>query len=414
MLPKAKHLKNLYALDLGTTKFCLATVQERPDGSRPAIDITSVAADGMRRGMVSNLEQAKCALRLLVEQAEQQFSSDIARVVVGVAGSHLRSRIVTESSALIGDTVCERDMLAILEKVEQGNQVEDRELLHTIPIGYRVDNRETVSVPLGFRGKTLAADFFLIDADRAYLRDIVELCNDSGLQVVRLYSEPFASASVTVPDRFKELGVAIADIGGGTTDGIVFRDSKPVGAFSLNVAGKLMTNDLAIGLSLPLEAAEVVKFRFGIKPRPEDSMEISDLRGQGKFINGAQVLTVLVPRIHELCAMLAHTLLPYRGQLGAGLILTGGGADVKGIADYFQSKLAIPVTRARPVLLGDRDQRLEESQAFKESPHLAKHATVIGLLNLELCRIGDQEYNRRLTWTSRYLGPLFNWLKELT
>jgi cell division protein FtsA len=399
MLPKAKHLKNLFALDFGTTKFCLAMVRDTPAGAHLGVDIVSVPADGMRRGMVAN-----------IEQAEKQFGADIARVVVGVAGSHLGSRIVTETRTLAGDVVDSKDLQALIDQVEARHGLDGREILHTVPIGFRVDQRETVDDPVGFRGKSLAGDFFLIDADRFYLRDLVELCNESGLQVVRLYSEPFASASVTVPDSFKQLGVACADIGGGTTDGIVFKGGRPIAAFTVNVAGKLMTNDLAIGLSVPPATAETVKLRFGIKPRDGDAMDVKDIRGQGKTVTGAQVMPILLPRIHELCNMTARSLVPFRGTLGAGLLLTGGGADVKGITDYFQAKLGIPVARARPALGG---ATLAED-AVDKSAHPPKHATVIGLLNLELCRLGDLQRVRKTSWTNRYLGSLVNWIKELS
>ncbi len=414
MLPKAKHLKNLYALDLGTTKFCLATLRETPTGpSTYAVETVSVPADGMRRGMLANIEQAKAALKQLLETAERQFSADITKVVVGVAGSHLASRIVTQSATIEGPAVAMRDQQALIEKVEADYTSDSRELLHVVPIGYRVDARETVDDPLGFRGKTLTGDFFLIDADKFYLKDIVDVCNESGLQVVRLYSEPFASASVTVPDNYKELGVALADIGGGTTDGIVFKGGRPISAFTVNVAGKLMTSDLAIGLSLNPDEAEKIKIRFGIKPRPGDSAEVIDIRGAVKTVGPSQVNPILVPRVHELCALIATELVAHRGTLGAGLLLTGGGADVKGITEYFKSRLQIPVARARPVLQADT-QALKSEEAVTKSPHPTKHATVLGLLNLELCRLGGLQKNRKNSRTSRYLGQFFNWIKELS
>jgi len=412
MLPKAKHLRNLVALDFGTTKFCLATVREAPGAAGYAVETVSVPAEGMRRGMVANIQEAKAALRDLLEQGEKQFGMDVERVVVGVAGSHLASRIVTETCDVAGDTVDSKDLQNLVDKVEAAHQQEGREILHTVPIGYRVDQRETVDDPQGFRGKTLSGDFFLIDADKYYLKDLVDLCNDSGLQVVRLYSEPFASASVTVPDSYKQLGVAVADIGGGTTDGIVFKNGRPLGAFTVNVAGKLMTNDLAIGLTVSPEVAETVKIRFGIRPREGDQVEVQDIRGQSRLVHGGLVLPVLVPRVHELCGLIARSLLPFRGSLGGGLLLTGGGADVKGIAEYFQAKLGVPVARARPVL--QPGGKIDSDEALAKSAHPTKHATVIGLLNLELCRLGDLQKVRKSSWTNRYLGQLVNWIKELS
>ncbi len=411
MLPKASALKQIYGLDFGTTKFCIARAHCAPNTSNVQVEVVSVPADGMHRGMLANLTLARKALSLLIEQAEREFNADITRVVVGVAGSHLKSTRATHSVAISGDVVTSKDLTLLLQKAEASYSIEGRELLHTVPIGYKVDDRETVQDPIGFRGKTLTGEFFLIDADKFYLKDIVDLCNESGLQVVRLYSEPFASASVAVPDSYKEAGVALADIGGGTTDGIVFKNGRPLAAFTVNVAGKLMTSDLAIGLSLPLEEAEKLKLRFGIKPLKDDSMVISDLKGQQKSVSGADVGQILVPRIHELCSLVAECLQPFRGQLGAGILLTGGGAEVKGITSYFNYKLKVPVARAKPVLV---EESKTEEEIFKNSTYPSKFATVIGLLNLELGRISEMQKGRGNSWTNRYLGQFINWLKELS
>lgn len=420
MPPKAKHLKNLFALDLGTTKFCLATVRQNAVGQQQ-VETVSVPAEGMRRGMLSNVAEARVAINGLLELAERQFGADINKVVVGIAGSHLAGQTISTSVAVQGETVTGRDMQALIEKVESQYASDSRELLHTVPVGYKVDQRETTDDPRGFRGKALTGEFFLIDADKFYLRDVVDVCNECGLQVTRLYSEPFASASVTVPDSHKNLGVAMADIGGGTTDGLVFKGGRPVAVFTVNVAGKLMTNDLAIGLSTSHEEAEKVKIRFGVKPRPGDSLEIRDVRGVARTITAKDVSPILLPRIHELGGLIAQSLIPFRGSLGGGLLLTGGGADVKGIAEYFHTKMHVPVQRARPVLEGEGPlsrqpgkHGVDADAVLHRSTHPSKHATVIGLLNLELGRLGEQQKNRKNTWSNRYIGQFVNWIKELS
>lgn len=411
----AKLMKNIFALDLGTTKFCLATLREVPGREQPIVETISVPAEGMRRGMLANVQQAKVALQSLLETAEKQWQTDIGKVVVGVAGSHLQSRIVTASSQVEGATIAPKDLQKLIEKVEAQQISDTRELLHTVPIGYRIDDRETIEDPLGFSGRTLTGDFFLIDADKFYLKDIVEICNDTGLQVVRLYSEPFASASVTVPDSHKQLGVALGDIGGGTTDGIVFKNGRPMAAFTVNVAGKLMTSDIAIGLNIAPEDAEMAKIRFGLKPRVEDAVEVRDVRGQTRLLSGAQVTPILGARIHELCGLMMRELVRHRGTLGAGVLLTGGGADVKGIAEYFQSKMGVPVGKARPVFAAEAGTAsIASEDAIAKSQHPTKHATVLGLLNLELGRMKETGRHRKNSWTSRYLGQLVNWIKELS
>ena len=414
MQPKAKHLKGLFSLDFGTTKFCLAMLRETPRLGGHMVETLCVPAEGMRRGMLANVEQAKSALRQLLELGESHFDTDITRVVVGIAGSHLASRIVSVSRPIADEVVTVQDMRVLMEQAELQAPTEGRELLHTIPISYRIDTRESIDDPVGFRGNILTAEYFLIDADKLYMKDVVDVCNDCGLQVVRLYSEPFASASVTVPDSYKQLGVALADIGGGTTDGIVFKSGRPAAAFTVNVAGKLMTNDIAIGLSLPAETAEAVKLRFGIRPRPGDSMDVVNIKGEKRTICAEQTTPVLGPRVHELCALLAGELQPYKGCLGAGILLTGGGADVKGITEYFSSRLSVPVARARPVLGGGQEAGLQNSSTNSTVIHPTKFATAIGLLNLELGRIEELTKTKKNTWTNRYLGQFVNWLRELS
>jgi cell division protein FtsA len=209
MQSAVKHMKNVFALDLGTTKFVVAALRDQPGRTLPVVETVSVPAEGMRRGMLANVEQAKAALRQLLDTAERQWGADIGKVVVGVAGGHLQSRVVSRQVAIAGAQVAPKDIQSLVEAVEATEQTEGRELLHTVPIGYRIDQRETIDDPLGFGGRTLAGDFFLIDADRYYLKDIVDVCNAAGLQVERLYSEPFASASVTVPDDLKQLGLGL-------------------------------------------------------------------------------------------------------------------------------------------------------------------------------------------------------------
>ena len=412
---KAKPLHRVFALDLGTTKFCIGTVREATGGQSLTAETVSVPAEGMRRGMLADLAQVKSALTKLVESAEKHFDSDISSVVVGIAGNHLRSHIVKSVTAIEGAQITQKDLFRLMQQVEAENQNETRELLHVVPIGYRIDQRDTIDQPIGFSGRMLTCDYFLIDADRLYLKDVVDVCNASGLQVGRLYSEPFASASVTLPETHRQQGVALADIGGGTTDGIIFRAGRPVYAFTVNVAGKLMTSDLAIGLNIAPDDAEMVKMRFGIRPREGDTVDVVDIKGTGKTLTPANVLQILVPRVHELCSLVAREIMPFRGNIGAGLVLTGGGAGVKGICDYFQSKLAMPVSRARPVLPVEQRHVSQESRSpFEESPHPTKHATVLGLLNLELSRLAEMENTKRNSWTTRYLGPLVNWFKELS
>jgi len=427
--------KGLYALDLGTTKYCLGSLHQSVsiashNQPAPSIEIIGVPALGMRRGMVADFQHAKQALNTLLDAAERHFNDDVSRVLVGIAGSHLESRLVKVSVELPHGSVRDKDIEELAHKAEHDFARTAREILHCVPIAYHIDSRPRIENPVGCSGRLLLGDFFIIDADKAYLADVVKLCNECGLEVARLVSEPFASASVTVSENAKELGMVLADIGGGTTDGLVFQNGRPCAAFTVNIAGTLMTNDLAIGLNLPLEEAERVKVCFGLGSADGTTvLEATDTRGKRVTITAAQVYPILAPRIRELTVLIARNLSAFKGRLGAGIQLTGGGSEVLGIAPFMESLLKVPVTKARPTLdLAKLSVQQIENSGFAQSRnsalapqiqrvptvYAAKYATVVGLLNLEVGRQAEIARTKRPSWPGKYLAGFMNWLKELS
>jgi cell division protein FtsA len=288
--------------------------------------------------------------------------------------------------------------------------------LHIVPIGYRLDERASIDNPVGFSGKLIRGDYFIIDADKYYLKDLVDLCNESGLQVKRLYSEPFASASVTVSDDYKNVGCAMADIGGGTTDVLVFQNGRPFHSFTVNIAGKLMTNDISVGLNLNYLEAEKLKIRFGLSPRSlKETVECTNIAGQTKMYRPEHTLPILAARLQELGAHLSLHLKAFRGNLGGGLILTGGGSEVRGIQAFYHRRMGIPVHKSKPDVSGAYSFILNTDQLSGANiSHPTRHATMLGLLNLEIGKIQEQMASRSASWSSRYLGQFVNWIKELS
>jgi cell division protein FtsA len=405
---------SLFALDLGTTKFCLAALLHGSNNEPPRIEIVSVDAQGMRRGMLANFEKASQALNSLLENAERQLGVDISRVVTGVAGSHLDGFKATASTYIDEEVISPNILLRLSSQVEQANRRDGKEILHTVPISYRIDNRESTNNPIGFSGKMLHGEFLMIFSDQHYLKDIVNLCNHCGLQVSNLYAEPFASSSVTLADKNKELGAAVADIGGGTTDGIVYQNGRPSGVFTVNVASLMMTNDLAIGLGISQEEAERAKIFFGlIAGEYSQSLEVKTLTGHNRVVYWREVAEILAPRIKELTLHIVKELLPYKGMLAGGILLTGGGANVKGIGGYMSELIKIPVKRVNPVLEIPQQlfQSSDKSNYYENS---TKFATSLGLLNLEISRHIEAQRKNKKTWPARYLSQFVNWLKELS
>lgn len=391
------HPKNLFALDLGTTKFCLAALLWH--GETPKLELVDIPADGMHRGMVSDISRAERCLGELIEKAEKQLNVSIDKVVVGVAGSHLRGYMATHSLPLNRQNCTHRHVQRMIDEVETKEENPFREILHCVPVAYKIDHREEIDNPLGFTGSQLTGRFFVIDSDKDYLKDLIRICNANGLEVTRLYSEPFASASVSVDEESKQLGIAIADIGGGTTDGIIFQNGKPVNAFTINIAGSMMTKDIAVGLNLSFDEAEKIKHHFGL----------SFLRHQ-KAPNGPldpmekRVFIILGSRIHELGAHLANELKDFRGLLGGGILLTGGGAQVQEIDHFMADRFKVKVTTRTP--------HLTEVHPPEERAN-TRHATALGLLNLELGRYYSQR-NHHGSFSRRYLDHFVNWIRELS
>ena len=392
--------KSLFALDLGTTKFCVAALQRKSE--RHDLKIVEVPAAGMKRGMLTDFSQAKNALDKLIEKAEEELQTDIRKIVVGVAGSHLQGDICEREIAIQDPFIAEHHLHLLSNLVQDQKKSDSRETLHCIPVNFSIDNREPIQNPINFTGQKLAGKYFLIDADRNYLKDVIRLCNLCGLEVDQLYSEPFASASVTVDDELKQLGVAVADIGGGTTDGIVFQNGRPVDIFTINIAGSLMTKDISVGLNLSIPTAQQLKEEFGLGEVIPEKIRITDIHNQAQALGKHEVIAILGPRVIELGAHLANNLKPYKGSLGGGILFTGGGSNLRDLDSFLSSRFKVSVHQSKP--------NLDLAHEYSLS---ARYATVVGLLNLEMGRVAISSKSGSSSWPRKYFSQFINWMKEL-
>ena len=205
--------------------------------------------------------------------------------------------------------------------------------------------------------------------------------------------------------------VVVVDIGGGTTDGIVFAGGKPVDSFTSNVGGRMMTSDLAIGLALQPEEAEKIKVYFGLElSEQERSIRVRNIHDQEVTVTPADVYPVLGPRILELGSLLAEALMPHKGKL-AGIMLTGGGAEVQGLSRFLSRSYRVHVEKSQPTL---EHNHLTRNADGHQKKFATKHATVFGLLNLEISRRSSREATANSSWPRHYLGQFFNWVKEMS
>ncbi|MDE3269038.1 MAG: cell division protein FtsA [Pseudomonadota bacterium] len=384
-------MTSYFALDLGTTKFCLAMCQ-----NERKVDLCQLPAGGIKKGMLADFAAAKWVLMELLETAEKKFSTRIKSVAVGITGNHLRYYRAEASIKINGEKIAVGTLNSLQERVK--SEKPDREILHVIPLRYRIDAREWLRKPLGFRGQQLEAEFFVIDSDRFYLEDVMSLCNDSGLEVSKFVAESIASSGVTLTETEKEMGVALIDIGGGSSDGIVFIDGIPQHSFSIATAGNLITQDLSYGLHISKQDAELVKQHFGLMTSDlMKPLSLYDLSQSKKQINWRDVYPVLAPRIDEFVGLLEEELAPFHRMLRAGVALTGGGAQLPELASYIKSYLHLNAFKIVPKI----------SMDIGDSFNL-KYATVLGLLHS--CVVGAQPHAE----SSTYLRAFINWLRELS
>ena len=403
--------EDIFALDLGTTKFCLATLQHRTM-EKPEIKKVVVESGGMCRGMVSHMGQAQKALDHLISRAEQEFNRDIKQIHLGVAGSHLTSRISQATLDLGGDTITANDQITLAHMCSQKGCAADNEVLHHHPIHYRVDSRERVECAMGFSGDFLTGTSFVIEANKNYLKDLIRLCNASGLKVQKLYAEPFASASVVVPYELRQQGVVVVDIGGGTTDGIAFRGGKPRKLFTVNVGGQIITRDLATCLRVSTKDAHHLKHHFGLSylsPSPPPPIECLSSSGEPIQVSAQMIYDILSCRICELYEMIRAQVKSFEDQFSAGIILTGGGSELAYLSEYMARQHSIRVSKNKPTLPKLANQtHTPDDRTTTTTPF----ATVSGLLYLAWIDQQSQAHKAHQRAT-HHVRSFFSWLKEI-
>lgn len=393
---------SIFALDLGTTKFCLAGLSFDKK-KKPSLAFVTLPARGMHRGMLCDFREASQCIKELLLLAQKKFLTPIEKVSVGIAGSHLHSFFLNSSLKLGPDPIQHKTLNHLEQMARATYQEKHRELLHVSNIHYDLDQRGSLENPLNLSGHELKGHYFAIDSDEFYLNDIVSAINQAGLEVVNLYAEPYASASVTLTEEEKNLGIALCDIGGGTTDGIVYLGGKPQKFFTLNIAGIMMTRDLAIGLNLSLEEAEIVKNFYGLSGH-KTKHELKTPEGNLITANGQTAQTILSHRIMEWSELLLNELRPFKGKLGSGILLTGGGSQVLSLTDFLKHIFKIPVHSINPCL---RSYNPEETFA-------SRFATVLGILHLELENRRREAAHQEKEWYSPFIKGFTQWIRELS
>ncbi len=347
--------KIIVGLDIGTTKIC-AVVGELSQGEINIIGVGSHPSLGLRKGAVINIESTVESIEKAVSEAERMAGCDISSVYVGIAGGHIKGFNSHGIIAIKGREITLHDVERVVEAASAVAIPLDRETIHTIPQEFIVDDQEAIQNPVGMTGVRLETKIHIVTGAVASARNIIKCCNKAGLAVCDIVLESLASGEAVLTPEEKELGCALADIGGGTTDLALFKGNNIKHIFELTLGGHNLTNDISIGLRTPLAEAEKIKIQYGTclpeNIRKGETIEVPGVGGRGmKELSKDILAEILEPRVEEMFTILKREIYSngLENAFPSGIVLTGGSSLLSGMAEIVESVFSVPVRVGEPI-----------------------------------------------------------------
>ena len=348
----------IVGLDIGTTKIC-AIVGELTDEGIDIIGIGSHPSKGLRKGVVVNIETTVNSIQRAIDEAEAMAGTEITHVYTGIAGGHVKSFGGRGVVALKDREVREADVARVIEQAKTVNIPVDREVIHVLPQEFIVDDQGGIREPLGMTGARLEAKVHIVTGAVASAQNIIKCANRAGLNVSDIVLQPLASSEAVLTEEEKELGVCLVDIGGGTTDIAIFQNGAIVHTAVIALGGHNLTNDIAVGLRTPIDAAERLKQKFGCSLTAmvdkADMIEVPSVGGRDPRVMGRQILSeILEPRVEEIF-QLVHREVERNGfseLLTSGVVITGGSTLLPGMTELAEEIMGVPVRRGIPRGIG--------------------------------------------------------------
>jgi cell division protein FtsA len=342
-------------LDIGTTKVAAVVGEVDSDGIT-ILGVGNVPCRGLRKGVVSNIDWTVRAISDAIEAAQTMAGVEIRTVYAGVAGSHIRCLSSDGVAAISGGEVTRIDVDRVLEGARAIPVDADRQILHVLPREFMVDNQDGIRDPVGMSGVRLGVKVNLITAATSCVQNVVRCAERCGLTVADVVLEPLASAEAVLSEDEKEIGVAVIDIGGGTTDLLIYVDGGIAHASVMPVGGNNITGDVSAGLRTPVAEAERIKRNFGCAlgrmVGEEEEIEVPGVGGHAPRKAARRVLSdIIEPRVEEIFAVLRKRIedTGLLDQLSAGVVLTGGAVLLDGMTDFAEEILGMPVRLGLPV-----------------------------------------------------------------
>lgn len=377
-----KRRTTIAAIDIGSSKVAAVVAGRSENGELRILGVGVAPASGLSRGVIDNIQSARDAVAIAVEKAEQACGMRILSAVVGISGGHISSQNNRGIIAIPDRSrpISQDDRARVLESASQISIPTNRHVLHVVPRGYWVEGTEPVSDPVGMFGTRLDAEAHIITGAVSVIQNLTKCVESAGVAVDELMLEPLAAANAVLDPQERAQGVALVDIGGSTTSIAVFDEGAVAHTACLPIAGSHLTHDLARVLRCPWESAEELKIRHGAAVADGSGGESVEIQAFGshprKVVALGHVCEILQARSEEILEMVGIELkrTHYLDRLAAGIVFTGGAAQLSGLADLAEARLGLPARVGRP----------QRHTGLSELVSTPQFATAVGLVESAL------------------------------
>jgi cell division protein FtsA len=349
----------IVGLDIGPSKIVAIVAQMLPDGRYEIVGLGQHDSKGLRKGVVVNIETTVASIQRALEEAELMADCKIKEVYTGIAGSHIKSFNSHGMVAIKDREVTQQDVDRVIETAKAVNIPTDQQILHVLNQEFVIDGQEDVREPIGMAGVRLEVKVHIVTGAVSAAQNILKCVRRCGLEVRDLILQPLASASATLSEDEKDLGVALVDIGGGTADIAVFTHGAIRHTAVIPIAGDQITNDIAMALRTPTKDAEEIKRKYGCALRQlADPAEMVEVPGVGdrdpRLLSRQTLAEVIEPRVEELYSLVQAELRRsgYEDLLSSGIVITGGSAGMQGMVELGEEVFHMPVRLGVPNYLG--------------------------------------------------------------
>jgi cell division protein FtsA len=354
----AKQDNIIIGLDIGTTKICAIVGEVKQEGLE-IIGIGTHPSKGLRKGVVVNIDSTVQSIKKAIEEAELMAGCELNTAYVGIAGGHIKGFNSHGVIAVKDKEITKADIARVIEAAQAITIPTDREVIHVIPQEYILDNQDCIQEPLGMSGVRLEAKVHIVTAAVASAQNIVKSVNKAGLAVADVVLQQIASSEAVLGQDEKDIGVALIDIGGGTTDIAIYHNGTIKHTAVISLGGNQITGDIAVGLRTPSEEAEKVKKKFGCCMTSmidkDETIEVPGVGGRKPRIVSRQILgEIIEPRVEELFQLINQEIVRsgYDSAIASGVVLTGGTAIMEGMVELGEQIFNLPVRRGLPAGIG--------------------------------------------------------------